>query len=204
LSTRDDNTADTHTYAFDNTSTNDNALFSLSGNSLRVNSTGKLAIGNYTVVLKSIDAGGLSLSKSFTIKVTDNLPPAATSIDYLPASETANSITYVINFNDPVTGVDLNDFNLVTSPGISGQLQGFTQIDARTYQVMVGNISGSGNLHLDLKNNSTGILDQAGTEINFGLTGTTYYNDADADRVSNFVESRVPNLFRTGTGDGNG
>ncbi|MFC0351721.1 choice-of-anchor U domain-containing protein, partial [Undibacterium danionis] len=42
------------------------------------------------------------------------------------------------------------------------------------------------------------------TEINFGLTGTTYYNDADADRVSNFVESRVPNLFRTGTGDGNG
>jgi hypothetical protein len=34
--------------------------------------------------------------------------------------------------------------------------------------------------------------------------GTTYRNDTDADRVSNFVESRVPNLFRTGTGDGNG
>ena len=204
LSSRDDNTADTHTYAFDNTSINDNALFSLSGNSLRVNAGSKLAVGNYTVVLKSIDAGGLSLSKSFTIKVTDNLPPAATSIDYLPASETADSITYVVNFNDPVTGVDLNDFTLVTSAGVSAQLQGFTQVDARTYQVTVGGISGSGSLRVDLKNNSTGILDQAGIEINFGLTGATYQSDTDADRTSNFVESRVPNLFRTGTGDGNG
>jgi hypothetical protein len=55
-----------------------------------------------------------------------------------------------------------------------------------------------------LNQNGTGIVDDAGFALAAGMTGATYSTNTDSDNIPDPVESTVPNLFKTGTGDGNG
>ena len=204
FSSTDSNPGDTHTYAFENTGEQSNYLFSIVGNTLKLNSTSPLPIGDYTIQVRATDAGGLSAVQSLTVRVNDASTPGARSLSYSLIPNQSNAIDYVLKFNEPVSGVDLSDFTLITSEGIRALLQGVTAIDASTYKIAVSNIVGQGSLRLDLNANGTNIVDTAGFALATGLTGTTYSTNTDSDNISDPIESAVPNLFKTGTGDGNG
>ncbi len=107
--------------------------------------------------------------------IVDTDAPAANAIVTLDANPTsAGSVRYTVTFDEAVTGVDTSDFSLVPTGSASGSITTVTQLDGRTYSVLVSGLSGEGTLRLDLNASGTGIVDSAGNAIAGGLSGQSY------------------------------
>ena len=91
-----------------------------------------------------------------------------------PSPTNASSVSYTVTFTEDVTGVDIGDFSLVTSAGVTGNVLSVVQINARTYQVLVDGITGLGSLGLNLNPTGTGISDSTGNTSTGGFSGPTY------------------------------
>ncbi|QLF92922.1 DUF4347 domain-containing protein [Pseudomonas sp. ABC1] len=118
--------------------------------------------------------------------IVDNNAPNFVSTDNVDVTPTnAGSVRFTVTFNETVTGVDSSDFSLVLTGSANGRIASVTQIDGRTYLVTVDNLSGAGNLRLDLNASGTGITDVAGNPIVGGGEGSGY----DIDRVAPSVIS---------------
>ncbi|MDE3739996.1 Ig-like domain-containing protein [Pseudomonas resinovorans] len=109
-------------------------------------------------------------------------PSGIVSVD--PSPTNAGSVRYTVTFSEDVSGVDLGDFTLVTTGSAGGSLTGLVQIDARTYQLTVSGVSGTGTLGLNLNGSGTGIVDVAGNALSGGLTGAVYSVDRDVPTVT--------------------
>ncbi|WP_240201610.1 DUF4347 domain-containing protein [Pseudomonas sp. PDNC002] len=117
--------------------------------------------------------------------IVDTVAPTPSAIVTLdPSPSNAGSVRYTVTFSEDVNGVDLSDFALVGTGTASGSLTGLQQIDARTYQVTISGVSGTGTLGLNLNGSATGIVDGAGNPISGGLTGAVYAIDRDAPTVT--------------------
>ncbi|MFT3783399.1 MAG: Ig-like domain-containing protein [Nibricoccus sp.] len=81
-----DDTVFTYTLVSGAGATN-NSLFNISGDILRANDTRTLAVGSYSVRIRTTDSGSATFEKSFTLTVTDDLAPEA------PVISTASLIT---------------------------------------------------------------------------------------------------------------
>ncbi|WP_052659165.1 DUF4347 domain-containing protein [Pseudomonas sp. LFM046] len=116
--------------------------------------------------------------------IVDTVAPSPSGIVTVdPSSTNAGSVRYTVTFSEDVSGVDLSDFVLVGA-GTSGNLSSLVQIDARTYQVTVSGVVGTGTLGLNLNGSATGIVDAAGNAITGGLTGAVYNVDRDVPTVT--------------------
>ncbi|MFC4864763.1 Ig-like domain-containing protein [Pseudomonas sp. MAHUQ-62] len=109
-------------------------------------------------------------------------PSGIVSVD--PSPTNAGSVRYTVTFSEDVSGVDLGDFTLVTTGSAGGSLTGLVQIDARTYQLTVSGVSGTGTLGLNLNGSGTGIVDVAGNAVGGGLVGAVYSVDRDVPTVT--------------------
>ncbi|MEQ8580696.1 MAG: Calx-beta domain-containing protein [Marinoscillum sp.] len=92
----------------------------------------------------------------------DTSPPSVSSITLSgsPAAS-ASSVTYVVVFDENVSGVSADDFQVTQVSGdASGSVTGVSG-SGSTYNVTVGSISGTGAIRLDLKSN-TNITDASG------------------------------------------
>ncbi|MBK6264368.1 gliding motility-associated C-terminal domain-containing protein [Marivirga sp. S37H4] len=98
---------------------------------------------------------------------------------------TANTVDFIISFNGAVTGVDLSDFTLDNSAGVSANLASISG-SGDTYTVTVDNITGHGILSIDLKDSGTGIA-SGGTPISGGFTNGAYHEVGDAFDVSKAI-----------------
>ncbi|MFC5695328.1 DUF4347 domain-containing protein [Pseudomonas sp. GCM10022186] len=117
--------------------------------------------------------------------LVDTTAPGPSGIVTLDSSPTnAGSVRFSVTFSEDVTGVDLADFSLVTTGTAGGSLTGISQIDARTYQLTVSGLTGTGTLGLNLNGAGTGIVDLAGNAISGGLVGALYSFDRDAPTVT--------------------
>ncbi len=115
----------------------------------------------------------------------DTTAPTATGLVRVDATPTtADSVRFTLTFSEGVSGVDLGDFSLVTTGTASGVIQSIVQVDAQTFQITVGNLSGDGSLGLNLNGSGTGIVDQAGNGVTAGLTGEVYALDNSAPAVT--------------------
>ncbi|MDR0281234.1 MAG: DUF4347 domain-containing protein [Paucimonas sp.] len=112
-------------------------------------------------------------------------------VDVTPTN--AGSLRYTVTFDESVNGVDSADFALAVTGSASGRIASVTRIDGRTYQVLVDNLSGAGNVRLDLKASNTGIVDVAGNPLTGGLEGSTYTIDRVAPSVT-AIEVNTPVL----------
>ncbi len=110
------------------------------------------------------------------------MPSAIVTLDPTPTN--AGSVRYTVTFSEGVSGVDLSDFTLVGTGTAAGSLSGLQQIDARTYQIAVSGVSGTGTLGLSLNGSATGIVDRAGNALSGGLAGPVYSVDRDAPTVT--------------------
>ncbi|KFF49657.1 hypothetical protein GY26_07030 [Gammaproteobacteria bacterium MFB021] len=103
----------------------------------------------------------------------DTTTPTATIVLDTTASADGN-VRYTLTFSEDVSGVDLSDFTLISTGSAQGNLTGLVQIDARTYQITISNVVGSGSLALALNDTATGINDAAGNALPGGLVGQPY------------------------------
>lgn len=82
--------------------------------------------------------------------VEDSTAPTVTAITRLGASLTnADSVQFLVNFSEPVTGVDANDFRVASSGSVS---TGAVSVSGSgdSYTVTVDGLAGAGTLGLDL------------------------------------------------------
>ncbi len=108
----------------------------------------------------------------------DAIAPVASAISRVDATPTgADSVRFTVTFSEAVSGVDAGDFVLAVSGTASGTITGVIQIDARTYTVTVGSVTGDGTLGINLSGSGTGITDTIGNAMTGGLTGARYAID---------------------------
>jgi len=117
--------------------------------------------------------------------VVDTTAPSAGNIVRVDATPSNNgSVSFTVTFSEDVSGVDANDFSLVFGGNAAGSISSVTAVDGHTYTVVVGGLTGTGSLRLDLDNSGTGIVDKAGNAVTGGLTGASYAIDRDAPSVT--------------------
>ncbi|WP_178119528.1 Ig-like domain-containing protein [Pseudomonas sp. SCB32] len=112
--------------------------------------------------------------------LVDTRAPSATSVVRLDASPTsAKSVDFLVSFDEDVRGVDSADFSVTTSNSAKGSVLAVTQVDARTWRVTVGDISGQGSLGLTV--NAGGISDAAGNLLAQAVSGDRYVIGSNSD-----------------------
>jgi hypothetical protein len=119
--------------------------------------------------------------------VCDAIPPFVSNIVRAGSSPTGiSSVKFIVNFSEPVTGVNLTDFTLAVN-GVSGATVGEVSASGTTYTVTVNTGSGNGTIRLDVAdddsivdvgNNPLGAVGIGNGNFNSGATYTItkYYN----------------------------
>ncbi|MFZ6872264.1 DUF4347 domain-containing protein [Undibacterium sp. Di27W] len=184
LSATDPNPGDTASFSLvsgNGANDKDNARFSISGNSLVAKNPLSMTPGNYTVLVRAIDAAGSAYDKSLVIAVSDNVAPTATGITRIQNENTSlGTIEYKVTFSEAVTGVTTGAFELAGTGTAAGTISSIIQLDPSTYSVKITGLTGDGSLGLNLKGSGTGIVDTSSLPLNGGFTGQLYQVDHTA------------------------
>lgn len=134
--------------------------------------------------------------------VPDTTPPTVVSIVRSgdnPALTNADTLTYTVTFDEPVTGVTADDFTLTMIGSVTGQITAVSTNDNTSYTVTVSNVSGAGNIRLDLKTTGTGIVDASNNGIATGYTsGQSYSVDAIAPHVTGVSSPTANGVYAIG------
>ncbi|GAL35945.1 flagellar hook-length control protein FliK [Vibrio maritimus] len=107
-------------------------------------------------------------------------------------SPSAESILYLVIFDESVNGISADDFSLTSTGSAGGSISSVSSSSGSAIDVTVNNISGQGTLRLDLKS-STNITDDSGNgNSNNGYvaaytSGTTHTVDRVAPDVATIV-----------------
>jgi len=105
-----------------------------------------------------------------------------TRLDNNPTN--SQSVKYLVEFNNDVTGVDINDFEIYK---VSGEITGnITNISGsgKLYTVTLNNLSGEGEIRLDIKGKNTGIKNHDLVDLKGGYQdGEIYYIDTVAPEI---------------------
>jgi hypothetical protein len=141
--------------------------------------------------------GSFSMGESY---IVGNSIPGVTGILRLDANPTAaTQVRFLVNFSEPVTGVDAGDFVLTPTGGIAGvaitEISGFDS----SYTVTVNTGAGDGTIRLDLLDNDS-IVDQANNPLggigagngNF-TTGESYTVERNAPPYISAILRADPN-----------
>ncbi|WP_170114091.1 Ig-like domain-containing protein [Pontibacter mucosus] len=170
------------TFAFTSNETASTFQASVDGSSFTAATTPltltELREGTHTVQIQAMDAAGnLDPTPASYTWTVDATAPAVTGITrHNPATATtnANTVTFLVSFNEAVTGVSADDFTL-SSAGITTETITGVSGAGNRYEITVSNISGSGTLRLDVKASGTGITDAVGNGLSGGYTAGQQY-----------------------------
>ncbi|MDH1252721.1 Ig-like domain-containing protein [Comamonas thiooxydans] len=173
-------------------------------------SGGSTLVFQYTVQAGDNDADGISIASSLDLNggsfkdaagndlnlhlnsvgstagvVVDTVAPSVTSIVRAGGSPSnSSSVSYTVTFSEDVGGVDISDFTASFGGTSTGSLASVTQVDGRTYTVVINNLSGAGDVTLSLNSSGTGIRDAVDNAVTGGLIGETYVIDRVAPAVT--------------------
>ena len=130
--------------------------------------------------------------------VIDGVAPTVLSSNRVGAASTrAASVSFVVTFNEAVSGVDLSDFQLTTTGTAVGTLDSVAPTSVGTFTVNVVGVAGDGTLRLDLKASGTGIMDAAG---NPAVAGYTAGQTITVDNTVPTVAISAPSVLDTDVG----
>ena len=121
-------------------------------------------------------AGNASKAGNSVSTIFDGTAPTVTSItraeaDQIPTGTTNRNFTVV--FSENVTGVDVSDFEVVTTGSAVASVNTVTAVDAKTYTVNLNGISGEGTIGLNAKDDNS-IIDAATNPLASTFTGNVY------------------------------
>jgi len=116
--------------------------------------------GVFTFTVQANDVNDVAGQQEYTLTI-EGTPPTVVSITRSDSNPTgATSVNFYITFSEIVTGVDVSDFSLTTSSGVSGATVAWVVGSLTDYTVIVNTGSGSGTLRLDVTDNDS-IVDSA-------------------------------------------
>nr|WP_260619681.1 Ig-like domain-containing protein [Pseudomonas sp. B11D7D] len=135
-----------------------------------------------------------------TAVLVDAAPPQVTGIALDSTSPTtSNTLGFTVTFSEDVNGVDLTDFALATTGSANGTLLSLVQVDAHTYRITVGGVTGQGTLGLSLMAAGSGIVDGVGNAMLSNFSSASYtlggLNTGDPE----FRANPTPNIPTTPT-----
>ncbi|WP_066511862.1 metallophosphoesterase [Rufibacter sp. DG15C] len=143
-----------------------------------VNGTNVIAVEVHQQKANTSDmAFDLALIATLKTSSGDVTPPSVVSINrQAPLTLTApfGLVTFRATFNEPVTGVTVDDFLTTTTNSTTGTVSSVLPLSGSTYDISV-NTTGEGTLRLDLKGTGTGINDIAGNALAAGFTSGQSY-----------------------------
>ena len=117
--------------------------------------------------------------------ITKNVPIVNSILRAAASPTNASTINYSVTFSEPVTGVDVSDFQL-TATGISGaSVTSVSGADA-TYTVSVNTGSGSGSLRLDILDDDS-ILDATNNPLGSLGAGNGNFSNGES-----YVVDKIP------------
>ncbi len=125
----------------------------------------------------------------------DTRPPQVLELVPEMTQGNADSLAFMLTFDEPVSGVDLADFSLVTSGNLQGTLQAVIQLDATRYRIQVGGLAGEGSLGVVLDASASGITDLHGNPLagRFASASHTHLsNDGDPEFRSSAPAEQPP------------
>uniref|UniRef100_UPI0040481521 Ig-like domain-containing protein n=1 Tax=Roseivirga sp. TaxID=1964215 RepID=UPI0040481521 len=109
-------------------------------------------------------------------------------------SSSASTVDFVVIFNKAVTGVDISDFALDASVGVSANLANISGSGSE-YTVTVNGISGHGTLSVDLKSSGTGIIGLASNPLLTGFTRGATHSVGSAFDISKAIFDGEEDVF---------
>jgi uncharacterized repeat protein (TIGR02059 family) len=134
--------------------------------------------------------------------VQDTTPPRVVSIvrsGGTPALTNADTLTFAVTFDEPVIGLSWGDFTLSTTGSAAGVISGIYTNDNTSYTVTISNVSGAGDIRLDLNATGTGIQDVNNNAIAGGYTsGQSYSVDAIAPHVTGVSSPTINGVYAIG------
>jgi hypothetical protein len=132
--------------------------------------TANKVLGSFDLIAS---AGGMQTT--YNVTYSDPAPYVISSLRASPDPTAASSVNFTVTFSEPVTGVDVGDFNLTTS-GVTGASISKVTGSGGTYTVTVNTGSGNGTIRLDVK--SGGIFDSILNTLNTPFILGEVYNVA--------------------------
>lgn len=124
----------------------------------------------------SVSGSSSPASAPFIVTVDTQAPVIASIRRHAPEAYTTNggSATWRVTFDEPVLGVDAEDFS-TTRSGTNGSVSALVAVSQNVYDVTAANVSGDGTIRLDLKASGTGIVDLAGNAVTGGYSSGQAY-----------------------------
>jgi hypothetical protein len=205
------------------TGSTDNTSFNISGSTLRANNAALLAVGTYTVRLRSTDAGTLFFEKAFTITVTDNVIPTVATVTGLAAGTygVGQNLDFTATFSEPVvvTGAPRLAITVGANARVAAYLSGSgTAALVFRYTVVPGDYAASGDVVIGaLTLNGGTIKDPSGNaatltfgppalpgvivEARFHSADTTHDWKIDLDELTRVIELYNTRVGTERTGD---
>ena len=131
----------------------------------------------------------------------DQTTPAVSDIVLVGASPTnANAVDFLVTFNETVTGVEIADFVIATTGGITGEsVTGVTGSDD-SYTITVSTGTGDGTITIDFDfDASTGVTDVAGNVSDADFSGANLYTiDKTASLVTDVSSTTADGTYGVG------
>jgi|GEM_PF-2918533 len=108
--------------------------------------------GNTNLLVSLTDpAGNLGTASSvqnITVTPSEHVPVAILRSNNANPLSNATEVSFTLNFQDPVAGVDVNDWEAVATGTLSGEIQSLTQLSPVSYEVVVTTNEGDGFISL--------------------------------------------------------
>ena len=122
--------------------------------------------------------------------------PVVTGITSI--SNSATSVNFTVAFSANVTGVDINDFSLTTTGGVSGAAVSGVSGSGSSYTVAVNTGSGSGTIRLNVIDNNS-ILDAASNPLGGAAVGDGNFTTGEIYTIDSLGGDKT-GVFRPGNG----
>ncbi len=136
--------------------------------------------GPHTITVTATDDAGNTASNNLAAQI-DNTPPTVVINRFDPVGSitTQQALTWRATFNEPVSQVDLGDFQLVEAGGVTGSsLTSYTPFSQSVYNILTDRGANDGTLQLNLPFPGAFVSDLAGNFLNTGATGQIYTIDS--------------------------
>ncbi len=153
------------------------SVYTVTVNGITGEGTLRLDLNPFTDIVDASDNGnssGYSGGQVYTIDATAPTVSSIARLNPVGPSTTLSSVIYRVTFSESISGLDVNDFNLVSTGTATGSIASVSAANGNAIDVTINAISGDGTLGLNLKSSGTGIADAAANPISGGFTGEVY------------------------------
>ena len=163
------------------------------------NNTGTLWSSATTVFNNNLYIGTANDANGGEIwSITDALAPTVgSSVRVNPSPTSAASVSFIVTFSEPVTGVDIGDFSLNTT-GVTGPSLTNVSGGPISYTVSVNTGSGNGTIRLDVNDDDT-ILDMSSNPLGGGGVGNGNFGGGQIYTINKATPTPTRTSTRTFT-----